>query len=110
MLKLTYGSFTHVFAGDLPGVSPNVESIAGPEVGDVDVCLDATDPEACILSVGNNSFGHPTTEALGRLHAHGVEVYWTQTGSGATPGAGDQVCDGDVSVTVESSGAYDITC
>ena len=125
MLKLTYGSFTHVFAGDFPGVNPNVEGIVGPEVGDVDVCkvshhgsnssttdawLDATDPEVCILSVGNNSFGHPTSEALGRLHAHGVEVYWTQTGSGATPGAGDQVCDGDVSVTVESSGAYDITC
>ena len=105
MLKLTYGSFTHVFAGDLPGVSHH-----GSNSSTTDAWLDATDPEVCILSVGNNSFGHPTSEALGRLHAHGVEVYWTQTGSGATPGAGDQVCDGDVSVTVESSGAYDITC
>ena len=125
VLKLTYGSFTHVFAGDIPGVSPDVESVIGPEVGDVDVCkvthhgsetsttdawLDATDPEVCILSVGNNGFGHPTSEALGRLHAHGVEVYRTQTGSGATPGPADHVCDGDVRVTVEPSGAYDITC
>ena len=125
VLKVSYGSFTHVFAGDLPGVSPNVESIVGPEVGDVDVCkvthhgsnssmtdawLNATDPEVCILSVGNNGFGHPTSGTLGRLHAHGVEVYWTQTGSGATPGAGDHVCDGNVIITVGSSGAYDITC
>ena len=125
VLKVTYGSFNHVFAGDLPGVNPDVESIVGPEVGDVDVCkvthhgskssttepwLNATDPEVCILSVGNNPFGQPTSEALGRLHAHGVEVYWTQAGSGATPGSGDHVCDGDVRVIVELSGAYNITC
>ena len=77
------------FADDIPGVSPDVESVIGPEVGDVDVCkvthhgsktsttdawLSATDPEVCILSVGSNSFGHPTSEALGRLHDHGVET------------------------------------
>ena len=124
VLKLTYGSFTHVFAGDLPGVSPDVESIVGPEVGDVDVCkvnhhgsnssmtdawLNATSPEVCILSVGNNQFGHSRSETLGRLHAHGVEVYWTQTGSGATPGPGDTVCDGAVVVTVSLSD-WDVSC
>ncbi|MEX0683575.1 MAG: MBL fold metallo-hydrolase [Dehalococcoidia bacterium] len=85
VLLVTYGSFTHVFPGDISGA---VEDIVGPEVGNVDVCkvthhgsafsntdawLDAIAPEVCILSVGNNSFGHPTAEALARLHAHGVE-------------------------------------
>ncbi len=125
VLLVTYGSFSHVLPGDLEGTSPDIESIIGPEVGDVDVCkvthhgskfsntdawLDAISPEVCVLSVGNNSFGHPTAEALGRLHAHGVDVYWTRAGSGVSPGPGDQVCDGDVFVTVEASGAYDITC
>ena len=103
----------------------DVEGMVGPEVGNVDVCkvthhgsetsttdawLDATDPEVCVLSVGNNGFGHPASGLSDAFNAHGVEVYWTEAGSGATPGAGDHVCDGDVSVTVESSGAYDITC
>ncbi len=125
VLTVTYGSFRHVFPGDLEGASPDIESIVGPEVGDVDICkvshhgskfsntdawLDAISPEVCVLSVGNNSFGHPTAEALERLHAHGVEVYWTNVGSGVAPGAGDQVCDGDVFVTAEASGDYDVTC
>ena len=38
VLKLTYWSFDRVFPGDLKGTSRDVESIVGPEVGDVDVC------------------------------------------------------------------------
>jgi competence protein ComEC len=125
VLLLSYGDFDHVFPGDLEGTSPDIETVVGPEVGDVDLCkvthhgskfsntdawLDAISPEVCILSVGNNSFGHPTSEAIGRLHAHGVELYWTNSGSGVAPGAGDHVCDGDVLVMVESSGDYEVTC
>ncbi|RLC56674.1 MAG: hypothetical protein DRI30_05495, partial [Chloroflexi bacterium] len=51
-------------------------------------------------SVGANSFGHPTTEAIGRLHDHGVQLYWTNAGSGVAAGVGDTVCDGAVVVTV----------
>ncbi|HUF52781.1 MAG TPA: hypothetical protein VMR52_03270 [Dehalococcoidia bacterium] len=125
VLVVEYGSFRHVFPGDLEGTSPDVESVVGPQVGDVDVCkvshhgskfsntdawLEAITPEVCILSVGNNSFGHPTVEALDRLHAHGVDVYWTQQGSGAVPGPDDEVCGGDVRVTVDPSGAYAVGC
>lgn len=100
VLLLTYGSFDEALAGDLTGKSPNVESVAGPQVGDVEVYkvshhgadtsshddwLDATTPEIGVISVGNNSHGHPTGAALSRLHDHGVKTYWTNLGSGATP-------------------------
>ena len=100
-LLLSYGTFGEILAGDLTGTSPDdVESVVGPLVGDVEVLkvnhhgsrfssndnwLDATSPEVAIISVGSNSFGHPTEEALGRLHSHGVQTYWTNVGSGATP-------------------------
>lgn len=97
VMKLTYGDFDHVFAGDL---TDNIESVVGPQVGDVEVCkvshhgskssttdnwLDAIDAEVCVVSVGNNGFGHPTLEAMERLHAHEIKVYWTNTGDGVAP-------------------------
>ena len=47
-----------------------------------DTWLEETAPEAAIISVGGNSFGHPTADALSRLHEHGVQTYWTNSGSG----------------------------
>jgi beta-lactamase superfamily II metal-dependent hydrolase len=104
VVKVSYGAFDEVIGGDLTGsVSQgnDVESTVGPEVGDVEVYkvhhhgssfssndnwLDATTPEVGIIQVGNgNPYGHPTAAALGRLHAHGVKTYWTETGAGATP-------------------------
>ncbi len=113
VLKVSYGSFDHEFAGDLPGEDPDVESVVAPEVGDVEVCkvhhhgskfssnenwLAATSPEICILSVGGNSYGHPTTKALTRLHAHGVDLYWTNAGSGAAADPTWDTIAGDVIV------------
>lgn len=116
VLKLIYGSFDHVFPGDLEGTSPNVESVVGPEVGDVDVCkvthhgsefsntdawLNAISPEVCVLSVGNNSYDHPTAEALERLHGHGVYLYWTSTGSGpVSDPSWDTVAGGSITIAV----------
>lgn len=34
-------------------------------------------PQAAVISVGKNSFGHPTQETLERLNQHGVAVYRT---------------------------------
>ncbi len=100
VLKVSYGAFEEVMGGDLTGSSPDVESTVGPLVGDVEVYkvhhhgsatstnnnwLNATTPEVGIISVGNNSYGHPTAAALARLHNHGVMTYWTNAGSGATP-------------------------
>lgn len=67
-------------------------------------------PPLRILSVGNNSYGHPTAEALARLHAHGVVVYWTETGSGIAPGPGDLVCNGAVTITVSLPDVYAVNC
>jgi Predicted hydrolase (metallo-beta-lactamase superfamily) len=124
-MKLTYGSFSHEFGGDMPGEDPDIESVVGPEVGHVDVCtvhhhgskysstddwLNDLTPAVCVLSVGNNSYGHPTAEALGRLHAHGVQVYWTETGSGAEPGPMDHVCNSTVTITVSLPDNYAVNC
>lgn len=37
----------------------------------------AVQPEYAIISVGSNSYGHPTAEAIGRLEDAGAEVYRT---------------------------------
>ena len=104
VMLVTYGNFNEVIGGDLTGSAANgndVETTVGPEVGDVEIYkvhhhgstystndnwLDAVTPEVGIIQVGNgNSYGHPTSGALGRLHAHGVHTYWTETGAGVTP-------------------------
>jgi beta-lactamase superfamily II metal-dependent hydrolase len=115
-LKLSYGAFDHEFGGDLPGESPDIESIVGTEVGHVEVYtvhhhgtkfssndnwLNATTPEVGIVSVGNNSYGHPTAEALGRLHAHGVHTYWTNAGSGVAPDTTWDKVGGTITITAQ---------
>lgn len=48
--------------------------------------LAATTPRLAVISCGNgNSYGHPTSGALGRLHTAGVKNYWTETGAGVAP-------------------------
>ncbi|MGM9618319.1 MAG: DNA internalization-related competence protein ComEC/Rec2 [Oscillospiraceae bacterium] len=39
--------------------------------------LDAVDAETAVISVGDNSYGHPTEEALRRLAEQGMEIYRT---------------------------------
>ncbi len=102
VMKVSYGSFQEVIGGDLTGTgATDVESTIGPQCGDVEVYkvhhhgslyssndnwLNAITPEVGIIQVGDgNSYGHPTADALNRMHAHSVHTYWTQTGAGATP-------------------------
>ncbi len=102
VLKVSYGSFDEVMGGDLTSGSGNdVETTVGPMVGDVEVYkvhhhgsatstndawLTATTPEVAVISVGDgNSYGHPTSAALTRLHNHDVKTYWTETGAGVSP-------------------------
>ena len=97
-----YGAFDEVLAGDLTGEDPDIESVVAAQVGDVEVYkvnhhgsrfstndawLDETTPEAAIISVGGNSFGHPTAEALGRLHDHGRRIVVDGVGQGVEVGA-----------------------
>jgi beta-lactamase superfamily II metal-dependent hydrolase len=130
-LLVSYGAFQEEISGDLTGdvASGNdVESTVGPEVGDVEVYkahhhgsrystndnwLNATTPEVCIISCGNgNTYGHPTLDALTRLHNHGVKTYWTETGAGATPNPSwDRVASGTIVVQADpgASATYTIS-
>ena len=42
-----------------------------------DAWLDAIAPDAAIISVGYNNYGHPTAETLARLQAHDIPIYRT---------------------------------
>lgn len=119
--KVSYGAFDEVIGGDLTGSATSgndVETTVGPEVGDVEVYkvhhhgsryssndawLSAITPEVGIIQCGNgNTYGHPTAEALGRLHAHGVKTYWNETGAGGTPDpAWDKVANGTIVIEAD---------
>ena len=49
----------------------------GSKYATTDAFLDSARPQAAIISVGSNSFGHPTEETLSRLSEHGAEIYRT---------------------------------
>jgi hypothetical protein len=102
----------------------DVEGAVGPRVGDVDVCmanhhgsassstdawLNAITPEVCVVSVGANGFGHPTAAAMGRLHTHGVQTYWTNLGddTGAVPDPTFDRVVGNVFITTNGA-AYNV--
>ena len=57
-----------------------------------DSFLSETRPQYAVISVGPNSYGHPSPATLARLHAHGVRTYSTQR-------------DGTITVTFSASGA-----
>jgi beta-lactamase superfamily II metal-dependent hydrolase len=122
ILKVSYGNFDEVFGGDLTGYpsgtsssNTNIETKVGPQVGPVEVYkvhhhgsaygtyddwLNATRPKVGIVSVGTgNGYGHPTSAALTRLHAHGVRTYWTEQGTGVAPNpAWDKVANDEIRI------------
>lgn len=101
VLRITYGDFTYLHMGDLPGgggrppyQTVDLESTIAPLAGDIDVLfvghhgsktssnenfLAATHPEVAIISYGaGNDHGHPHREVLDRLAQHDIEVYTTR--------------------------------
>ncbi|HEY6196778.1 MAG TPA: FlgD immunoglobulin-like domain containing protein [Candidatus Eisenbacteria bacterium] len=130
-MLVSYGSYQEEIGGDLtgdPASGNDVETTVGPEVGDVEVYkahhhgsryssndnwLNATTPEVCIISCGDgNTYGHPTLDALTRLHNHGVHTYWTETGAGATPNpTWDKVAHGTIVIQADPAdgAAYTVT-
>jgi beta-lactamase superfamily II metal-dependent hydrolase len=116
--RIGYGAFREEIGGDLTGSTSypiDVETPVGWEVGHVDVYkvhhhgsrystndnwLAETTPRVAVVSIGDgNSYGHPTADAMNRLHAHGVKVYWTETGTGAIPDPlWDTVAHGTVTI------------
>jgi competence protein ComEC len=90
-LVCTYGDWDALITGDMPeeeerrlaarGVLPDCELLVaghhGSKYSTSEELLDALSPERTVVSVGSNSYGHPTNEALNRLSAAGVSVYRT---------------------------------
>jgi len=91
-VHLQVKSFSAVFLGDLP-----VGTEARLDVGRLDVLkvahhgsrfstgdalLQETRPRDAVVSVGRNTYGHPSADVLARLRAHGVRV-WRTDESGA---------------------------
>lgn len=71
--------------------------------------LAITSPKVGVISMSNsNPYGHPTAEALSRLHNAGARTYWTSVGNGALPVPGLDVIAGNVIVEV-GSGATSFT-
>ena len=92
VMRLDWRGFSILLTGDLggPGEERLLEQHApvrtlalkvghhGSRYSSTSAFLDATDPAVAVISVGaRNSFGHPTSEVLGRLEAAGARVYRT---------------------------------
>jgi hypothetical protein len=63
--------------------------------------LSVTSPKVSVVSVGTtNTYGHPTSETLARLHAIGTKTYWTSIGNGVAPVPGLDTVAGNIVVEV----------
>ena len=85
------GDFDLLITGDMDGKTeaaltqtyalPDIEVLLaghhGSKHASSQALLEAAAPEVGIISVGPNSFGHPTAEAMGRMAAAGMDLYRT---------------------------------
>ncbi len=119
-LLVEYGDFDFFVGGDLSGVNSSsysdIETPTAPDVGDVDVYrvdhhgsssnsnttfVSSLLPEVSIISVGSNSYGHPTQTILNRLVSYDSYIYQTDAGSGGTIPSGEgEVVGGHVVIEV----------
>jgi competence protein ComEC len=103
VLRVTYGCFTALLAGDIgwPAESLLLTSVGeadllkvghhGSAGGTTDAWLGVVKPRAAVISVGTNRYGHPAAATLGRLESRRIAVYRTDRGG---------------TVTVRSNGSY----
>lgn len=61
----------------LPDVEVLVAGHHGSKRSTGEVLLEAVQPETVVISVGDNSYGHPADEVLDRAYAAGAEVFRT---------------------------------
>ncbi|WP_223760621.1 lamin tail domain-containing protein [Myxococcus sp. RHSTA-1-4] len=132
-VKITYGAFDALVGGDLTGSGPDIESAVAPSVGELELYkvhhhgsssssnatfLGITKPLVSFISVGfDNSYGHPTVEALTRLANVGSDVWQTEDPSTSsklghieldtTHGNTFTVSQGATAVTYTSKGMTD---
>lgn len=118
-LLVRHAAFDLATCGDVNGVDDgsrsDVETEVAPAYGDVEFArvnhhgsrfasnqtyVSTLDAQASVVSVGGNSYGHPTSEALDRWDAVG-DVYQTGNGDGS-------VHDGDVTVTTGGASSFTV--
>ena len=122
-LLVEYGDFDFFVAGDLSGVNSSyyhdIETSVAAEVGDIDIyrvdhhgsasnsnvnLVSTLLPEVSIISVGDNSYGHPTQTVIDRLISYGSYIYQTELGSGGTiPSGYGEVVNGHIVIRVTST-------
>lgn len=60
---------------------PDIEVLAAGHHGSAgstsELLLDALKPETCLISVGHNTYGHPSQDTLSRLEQRNIEIYRT---------------------------------
>lgn len=91
VLRITYGSISFLFTGDIEtaaesdiirtygSLQSTVLKIShhGSESSTSNRFLDAVQPQYAVISVGENSYGHPADDTLKRIFSHGSVVYRT---------------------------------
>jgi competence protein ComEC len=126
-LLVEYGDFDFFVAGDLSGTNSShyhdIETSIASEVGAVEIyrvdhhgsasnsnetLVSTLQSEVSVISVGNNSYGHPTQTVIDRLISHDSYIYQTELGSGGTipPGEGE-VVGGHIVISVDG-GTYTV--
>lgn len=100
--KLVYNDFSALFPGDIStfaedellGKGLKADVLKIPHHGSATSCaqefLDAVNPSAAVICVGENSFGHPAPATLEKLNAKGIGLYRTDK-------------DGEVEITTDGS-------
>lgn len=126
-LLVQYGGFDYFQAGDLPGGQlgyEDIETSVAPLVGDVDVYhvshhgslsssnpafMQAVQAEVSVISVGDNSYGHPNQTVLDRLVQYGSFVYQTEVGDGGTlPSQDLRVVGGHMAIVTDGVQHYTV--
>lgn len=91
VLRISYGAIDFLFTGDIESeaeaeilgrgrtVEAEILKVAhhGSDSSSTAPFLTAVDPEMAVISVGPNSYGHPTAEAIQRLRDAGATIYRT---------------------------------
>ena len=91
MCRVSLGSFDMLITGDAPiaaecaliaehdmnGIEAYIVGHHGSKYSSGDTLLSALGADTAIISVGYNSYGHPTPQTLSRLAANGYSVYRT---------------------------------
>ena len=61
----------------LPDIEVLIAGHHGSKYSNGDVLLNEAKPDIAVISVGENSYGHPSRETLERFSKHGIEVHRT---------------------------------